>query len=114
MDDSAVEQLAVKKAFFFYDDKNYEGDTPVTHLLCRFHSIQTLQRNLKSEPKAFKHLMRAVKYQRTKPGCEDSIDRAIRIAITQKAKKYITKEWRSSIALWANYSRCYSPLLLQV
>ena len=110
-DDSAAEFLAVQKAF----PGLVEGEPEVTHLLCRVHSMRTLERNLKKKEKiAMNHILVALKYRRTSIGCDDSLNAAIRTAITEKTKNYIRKEWVANKALWANYPRAHSPLLLQV
>ncbi|KAI9744337.1 MAG: hypothetical protein M1835_002795 [Candelina submexicana] len=70
------------------------GETAVTHLLCLFHSEQTLKRNLSGPAckKAYCHLQSALQYRKTGPGCEDSIRSAIDSAPDLK-KAYIKKEW---------------------
>lgn len=111
-DDSAVEQKAVKLAFRGLID----GEQEVDHLLCQVHSERTLRRRLAGEKYASSrsHLLRALKYCRTRPGCMESIDLAIQMAPDETTKKYISEHWKATAAQWANYAREHSPLLLQV
>ena len=108
-DDSAAKLLAVKRAF----PGLIKGEPEATHLLCRVHSKRTLERNLKQKDKiTMGHLMAALKYCRTSMGCDNSLKSAVRAATTEKTKDYIRKEWMATNALWANYPRAHSPLLL--
>ena len=109
-DDSAAEQLAVKKAFPGFGVDDFE----VTHLLCRVHSMRSLDRALKTQKAARNHLIAALKYRKTSLGCDDSIERAFQAATNEKTRRYIKKEWQNTKALWANYARTHSCLLLQV
>ncbi|KAI9796654.1 MAG: hypothetical protein M1835_003450, partial [Candelina submexicana] len=110
-DDSASEQRAFSLAFPGLE----AGETAVTHLLCLFHSEQTLKRNLSGPAckKAYRHLQSALRYRKTGPGCEDSIRSAIDSAPDSK-KAYIEKEWWNTQRQWAMAYRQHSPLLLQV
>jgi hypothetical protein len=111
-DDSAGEQAAVKKAFPGLE----VGEMEVTHLLCTVHSERTLQRHFGSEAKRpiLKHLTTALYIRKTKAGCHDSIDAAIKACSQSKDKDYIEKEWRKTAPSWAMYARQHSSLLLQV
>ena len=57
--------------------------------------------------------MAALYNQKTKPGCEESIEAAINAAPPHR-QSYVKKEWWDTRAEWANYARCHSALLLQV
>lgn len=57
--------------------------------------------------------MAALYNRRTKIGCHESVEQAIKAAPPNK-KAYIQKEWLKTAADWANYARCHSALLLQV
>ena len=48
-----------------------------------------------------------------KPGCEESIQAAIKAA-SEHWQNYIEKEWWKTRADWVNYTCCHSALLLQV
>jgi hypothetical protein len=111
-DDSAGEQCAVQKAFRGLID----GELEPTHLLCRVHSERTLNRTLAGDKHkaAQKHLIAALKYRQTKPGCEESIELAMKAACDEKTRDYIHKEWFTTREKWANYPRTHSCLLLQV
>ncbi len=110
-DDSAGEQSAVQKAFPGLS----AGETEVSHLLCKVHSLRTLRKALPGEAnqRCREHLMAALYNRKTKPGCEESIQAAINAA-PEHRRSYVEKEWWSTRAEWANYARCHSPLLLQV
>ena len=110
-DDSAGEQSAVRKAFPGLS----AGELEVTHLLCKVHSLRTLRKALSGEAnrRCREHLMAALYNQKTKPGCEESIQAAINAALEPR-RSYIEKEWWVTRAEWANYARCHSSLLLQV
>ena len=84
-DDSAAELLAVKKAF----PGLKEGEQEVTHFLCRVHSMRTLNRKLKKEPVALKHLLKALKYRKSLPGCDQELELAMNGTRSDKTKKYI-------------------------
>jgi hypothetical protein len=88
----------------------------VNHPICQFHSEQTLKRRVKGSQaanKARKHLIAALKYRKTKPGCKESIQAAINEA-PERLKNYIEKKWWDTRELWAFYARQHSPLLLQI
>jgi hypothetical protein len=110
-DDSAGEQCAVRKAFRGLID----GEQEVTHLLCKVHSQRTIDKKLKGP--AFtttrKHLAAALYHRRTRAGCEESIQAALR-AVPRSRYNYLEKGWWKTRADWANYARCHSSLLLQV
>jgi hypothetical protein len=89
-DDSAGEQSAIQKAF----PGLIAGKQEATHLLCTVHSQRTLQRNL-AGPKyaeAQRYLLIAMYTRRTRAGCEESIQAAIK-ACPETKKAYIDKEW---------------------
>jgi hypothetical protein len=111
-DDSASEQSAVKKAFPGLQG----GEQEVTHLLCRVHSERTLNRHLKGSrnKRAMNHMIAALKYRKTGPGCEESIEAAMIAAPDQGIRDYLWKEWWVTREKWANYARTHSCLLLQV
>jgi len=58
--------------------------------------------------------MAALCNRRTEPGARDSVDKAIEAAASPEKSKYIRNNWLKTLPLWANYSREYSALLLQV
>lgn len=110
-DDSAAEQRAVKMAF----PGLVAGEGEVSHLLCMWHSEQTLKRTM-SRPdckKAQRHLRAALRYRKTTIGCEESIQAAIDAAPEDK-RKYVINEWSKTREKWAYTYRTHSPLLLQV
>ena len=108
--DSAGEQCAVRKAFQGLSD----GEQEVTHLICKVHSRRTMLKKLPGDAnqRCREHLMAALDYRKTKPGCEESIQAAIDAAPERK-RGYVVKEWWDTRADWANYARCHSALLLQ-
>ena len=110
-DDSAGEQCAVQKAF----QGLVAGEQEVTHLLCKVHSRRAMIKALPGEAnqQCREHLMAALYNQKMKPGCEESIQAAIKAA-PEHRQNYIEKEWWKTRADWANYTRCHSALLLQV
>ena len=111
-DDSAAEQRGVLLAFKGLAD----GEQEVEHLLCRKHSERTLKRRLKAAScqEARKHLIAALYYRLSEPGCDDSIRKAIHAAPNKEIKDYIQKEWVPTKRQWAYYARQHSSLLLQV
>ena len=111
-DDSAAEQKAVRLAFRGLQD----GEQEVSHFLCRTHSERTLNRALGGDKckKSKEHLYKALYFRKTRPGCEDSINEALVAAPDDETRKYITKQWWDTRAMWANYARQHSCLLLQI
>jgi len=109
--DSAAEQRAIKLAF----QGLLASQLEVTHLLCRVHSMRTLDRKLARgiDKEAKRHLVAALCNRKTSIGCDESINAAINAA-PQDQKEYINKEWKATKAQWANYARMHSTLLLQV
>jgi hypothetical protein len=85
--DSAGEQAAIKKAFPGLEVCEME----VSHLLCTVHSERTLQRHFGGESKRpiLKHLTTALYIRKTKAGCHDSIDAAIKACSQSKDKDLI-------------------------
>ena len=117
-DDSATEQRAVRETF--------GEDLDVQHLLCHKHVDATLREKFKGPTyeKSLQHMLAALKYRRTRPGCMDSLQRAIDAlpgnksgtglaGAALKLAKYIRKEYMETIDSWANCTRDHSPLLLQ-
>jgi hypothetical protein len=92
------------------------GEQEVTHLLCRVHSKRTLNRRLEGprNKRAMNHMIAALKYRKTGPGCEESIEAAMAAAPDQGTREYLKKEWWTTREKWANYARTHSCLLLQV
>ena len=88
-DDSAGEQSAMRKAF----PGLIAGEQEVTHLLCTVHSERALQRNLANQEykQALEHLLTAMRIRRTRAGCEESIQAAIK-ACPKAKRAYIEKE----------------------
>lgn len=111
-DDSAGEQSAIKKAF----GGLLTGEMEVDHLLCKVHSRRTIDRKLKGPQyqQIRNHLYAALYNRKTRPGCEESMQAAIQAASTDAMRKYLKKEWETTMNQWANYARCHSALLLQV
>ena len=107
-DDSAGEQCAVRKAF----PSLQIPETEVTHLLCRVHSRGRIDKNLAGDSckEARKHLMAALYNRRTKTGCNESIELAIKAAPPNK-KAYIKKEWLKIAADWACNARIHESSL---
>ncbi|RPA83468.1 hypothetical protein BJ508DRAFT_304679 [Ascobolus immersus RN42] len=68
-DDSAAEQLGVKLAF-------QNSGLQVDHLLCVFHSMQTLIRRLSSHPESLECLRKAI-FARTSSECIQLIEQSI-------------------------------------
>ena len=85
-DDSAGEQCAVRKAFPSLQIAETEG----THLLCRVHSCRTIDKNLAGDncKESRKHLMAALYNRRTKIGCHESVEQAIKAAPPKKKRTY--------------------------
>jgi MULE transposase domain len=116
-DDSAAEQKAVKLAF---------GEGEVTHLLCRWHCKETLNRQLKGQElkEANKHLMAALFDRRSVAGCDESIQAALdsvpddlvlkRNGKDWYPKKYIEREWKNTKEKWANAYRVHEYILMQI
>jgi len=89
-DNSAGEQCAVRKAFRGLE----AGEQEVDHLLCKVHSLRTIQKALAGEvnSKAREHLLAALYNRKTSIECEESINAAIDAA-PEGQKAYIKKEW---------------------
>jgi hypothetical protein len=90
-DNSAAEQAAVRKAFRGLLD----GETEVTHLLCRVHSMRMLDQQLKKHKSSHDHLLTTLKYRHTSIGCDESIELALHAALDNTTKEYIRKEWKN-------------------
>ncbi|MBO0793898.1 MAG: hypothetical protein J2P36_23510 [Ktedonobacteraceae bacterium] len=96
-DDSAAEQAGFNEAF----PGILEGEMKPTTLLCRKHADRTLVRRFGHEKYAntLRHMRTALYTRKTKLGCEDSIERAIRALPKTPANQrradenYIRKEW---------------------
>lgn len=110
-DDSPAEQRAVELAFGGLDI----GQREITHLLCVFHSQQTLKRKLGGPAckEAHCHLTAALRWPKTGAGVEESIQNAISSAPASYTI-YITNEWWKTRHQWAMAYRSHSPLLLQI
>lgn len=110
-DDSAAERRAIRLAF----PGLQAGEQEVDHFLCRTHSERTLNLHLAREDckKSKDHLYTALYLRKSKLGCEESINAAIEVAPDDKTRKYIVNEWWKTRALWANYARQHSCILLQ-
>lgn len=108
--DSAAEQRGVSLAFRDLID----GEMEVSHYLCRTHSERTLNRKLAGDTCkiAKKHLYDALYFRKTEPGCDDSLNKALKAAPMEK-RSYIQREWVLTKQKWANYARQHSCLLLQ-
>lgn len=76
--------------------------------------MRSLDRSIKANKTSHWHLLAALKYRKTEPGCDDSLNLALNSAADEKTRKYIQREWVATKHLWANYKRIYSCLLLQV
>jgi hypothetical protein len=79
------------------------------------HSERTLRRKLVGNAceKAREHLRSALYDRRTRRGCEESVEAAIRAA-PDRSKNYIRTRWLAHAERWANYARCDSALLQQI
>jgi hypothetical protein len=111
-DDSAAEQMAVRRAFPAKED----GTQPVQHLLCTTHSERTLNRRFCGEGKVKvrRCMFNALRTRRTMAGCRESVNHAIEACTSQKDKEYLRKEWLSNPEQWAMAARQHSCILLQV
>jgi hypothetical protein len=111
-DDSAAEQMAVRRAFPARED----GTQPVQHLLCTTHSERTLNRRLagKGKEKVRRCMFKALRTRRTIAGCRESVNHAIEACTSQKDKDYLRKEWLGNPEQWAMAARQHSCILLQV
>lgn len=114
-DDSAAEQLGVRMAF---KDSGFKVD----HLLCVFHSMQTLIRRLSSHPESLELLRRAI-FVKTSFECESLISQSIqslrewnmpRKESRDTMERYIRQNWFARREQWAMYARQHCRILLQV
>jgi hypothetical protein len=110
-DDSAVEQKAIRIAFPGLEG----GEMEVSCLLCRVHSERTLRRNLAGSAcqASLQHMLHALRNRKTRAGCEESVQKAIKAAPGHK-KQYLVSSWLARMEMWANFAREHSTLLLQV
>lgn len=110
-DDSPAEQRAVELTFGGLN----VGEREVTHLLCIFHSQQTLKRKLGGPAckEAHRHLTAALRWQKTGAGVEESIQNAINSAPASYTT-YNTNEWWKTRHQWAMAYRSHSSSLLQI
>ena len=110
-DDSAVEQLAVRRVFPGLE----AGEQEVSHLLCTVHTMRTLNKRFKSEAdKPIFNVLRHAMYAYTRIKCYELCEEAIFLARDEKTKNYIRTYWLDTSHKWAMYARSHSPLLEQV
>jgi hypothetical protein len=78
--------------------------------------MRTIKRKLGTsvDTKSRGNLMAALCTRRTAIGARDSIDKAIEAAANSEKASYICDNWLKILPIWANCSREYSALLLQV
>ena len=67
----------------------------------------------KEYKQALEHLLTAMRIRRTRAGCEESIQAAIK-ACPKAKRAYIEKEWFATCPQWAIFARQHSSLLIQV
>ena len=127
-DDSAAEQLAVKKCFEARGILS--GEMDVQHLLCHKHLDATLRKRFKGDryKKTLECVLAAVKYRRTATGAEDSLRQAINalpktgqqsfmdgtLRPKEEDLRYIQRELWQKLRLAAVCYRDHSQILLQV
>ena len=110
-DDSAVEQLAVGRAFPGLEG----GEQEVEHLLCTVHTMRTLNKRFKSKAdKPILNALRQAMYTLTRTRYLDLCGEAIFLVRDEKTKNYIRTYWLDSSRKWAMYARSHSPLLQQI
>ena len=125
-DDSAAEQRAVRIAFPENDNDFSSPYGKVEHLFCKWHSKQTLDRQLHGDllAQANEHLKAALFNRRTEAGCLESIQLALdsipdgtmikRKGKDWNPKQYIQREWLATREHWANYNREKEYILMQI
>lgn len=67
----------------------------------------------KADSRSLQALLAALSSCRTRHDAEESISQAIQHAASDEKREYIRNTWWNSMAMWANYAREQSPLLLQ-
>ena len=111
-DDSAVEQRAVKNAFPLSTEL---GGHLHGHLLCTVHSDRTLQRRFKTQMDSeLLQCMRKAMFSYQESQCILLCNEAIRLARSDKDRKYLGKEWLNTRKQWAMFARQHSQILRQV
>ncbi len=58
--------------------------------------MRTLDRTIKANKTSHRHLLSALKYRKTEPGCDDSLNLALNSATDEKTRKYIQREWAAT------------------
>ena len=111
-DDSNVEKKAVRDAF----PGLAAGGTQPLHLLCKVHFERTIRKHFPGDDNAATRdlLLMALRNNRTKASCLQSLEAAIEKCPTAKGKAYIRKNLTNNTGEWAHWARVFSPLLLQV
>lgn len=83
-DDSAAEQLAIKKAFRGMYEMGDEDE--VIHLLCQVHSRRALERKVKNE-EIRKEIFSAPYYHSTEHAARSAVERALDLAYKVEQRK---------------------------
>lgn len=107
-DNSAIERLAVKKAFG--NEEFLKG-----HLLCTVHSERTLSYRFKSaaDKVSYGHLRHAIRCL-TEVECVSLCQLVMSAALSESQRDYINEHWLLTREHWALYAHQHNKLLLQV
>ena len=110
-DDSAAEQWAIKQAF----QGLIAGEQECQHILCQWHFLETLKRRFggDSKKKILAPLLSALRYRRSRLGCEQSIEEALEACQSEADRRYVQKECKDKMDMWAYCARTHSMALLQ-
>lgn len=107
-DQSSVEANSISAAFPGLRAGQQECDV----LLCTVHVMRTWMKNVYHGP-TFNKLVLAM-HKRTKIGCEEIVQEAIRTCPVEANVRYIRRNYLKNLGKWGLWARQHSPLLLQV
>ncbi|KAF9998378.1 hypothetical protein BGZ80_006797 [Entomortierella chlamydospora] len=107
-DQSAIENRAINNAFpgITRGEQNYDV------ILCTVHVMRAWMRNIPCHKTRNK--MIAAMHKKTKIGCNQLIQEAIRTCPLQTTVNYIKRNYSKNTEKWALHARQHSSLLLQV
>ena len=108
MDQSATEANSIKQVF----PGLHGGEQECDIILCTVHVMRTWMAKI-YDTKARETMILAM-HKKTKIGCEQLIQEAIRLCSVPAICHYIKKNYTHNNHQWALWARQHSPLLLQV